>query len=36
MLIATAVGVLFIPLFFYLIASAGDRTPPSPPVGEAT
>jgi len=26
MLIATAIGVLFIPLFFYLIASAGQKT----------
>ncbi len=27
MLIATAVGVLFIPLFFYLIAGAGEKKP---------
>ncbi len=27
MLIATAIGVLFIPLFFYLIASAGSKKP---------
>ena len=25
MLIATAIGVLFIPLFFYLIAGAGEK-----------
>ena len=27
MLIATAIGVLFIPLFFFLIAGAGEKKP---------
>jgi multidrug efflux pump len=34
MLIATAVGVLFIPLFFYLIAGAGERKQKQAAAGE--